>query len=442
MEFLTEDPNFERVFLFYKPSLDRLGIGVTVRTVDEAQYQNRLRSWDFDIITNTRQSRCLPATSSAATGASQAADQSGSANLISIRIRPSIAMIDEVIFAKSRADLVAATKALDRVLLWNHCHVVPRMRPTANSAARPLGPFWPPRSAAAIRQLRLPEHLVDAQKAAKTRRLGREDGTDFARRLPRSPASGGVPSRAKQQSAQRRRSSMSKLTRRRALVLAGGVSPWRRRTAACSPPLPTRRSNRTASRRSAISTHEPRLPAYVEPNAPKGGTFPADRPEPAVQPEFPHLQLAQQRYILRGDAAQGMEPHLRHAHGACRRRRRMPFTALRPKKSGVGRRPSPTASFCGAQAQFHDGTRLTAHDVAFSLNTLEGQGTRSSPNRCATPRREATDDAIVVARFAPKRAPRRAAIRRRRCRSYRAPTTRAKLRFDETTLDGAARLRP
>ena len=52
VEFLAEDPNFERVFLFYKPSLDRLGIGVTVRTVDEAQYENRLRSWDFDIITN------------------------------------------------------------------------------------------------------------------------------------------------------------------------------------------------------------------------------------------------------------------------------------------------------------------------------------------------------------------------------------------------------
>ena len=45
VEFLAADPNFERVFLFYKPSLDRLGLSVTVRTVDEAQYVNWLRGW-------------------------------------------------------------------------------------------------------------------------------------------------------------------------------------------------------------------------------------------------------------------------------------------------------------------------------------------------------------------------------------------------------------
>jgi microcin C transport system substrate-binding protein len=51
VEFLAVDPNFERVFLFYKPSLERLGITVKVRTVDAAQYENRLRNRDFDIIT-------------------------------------------------------------------------------------------------------------------------------------------------------------------------------------------------------------------------------------------------------------------------------------------------------------------------------------------------------------------------------------------------------
>src|SRR4029077_5901729 len=50
IEFLTEGSGFERVFLFYKPSLDRLGIATTMRTVDAAQYENRVRSWDFDII--------------------------------------------------------------------------------------------------------------------------------------------------------------------------------------------------------------------------------------------------------------------------------------------------------------------------------------------------------------------------------------------------------
>ena len=48
VEFLAVDPNFKRVFLFYRPSLERLGITVTVRTVDAAQYENRLRNRDFE----------------------------------------------------------------------------------------------------------------------------------------------------------------------------------------------------------------------------------------------------------------------------------------------------------------------------------------------------------------------------------------------------------
>ena len=56
---------------------------------------------------------------------SQAADQPGSRNLIGIKNPAVDAMIDQVIFAKNRADLEAATHALDRVLLWNH-YVVPQ----------------------------------------------------------------------------------------------------------------------------------------------------------------------------------------------------------------------------------------------------------------------------------------------------------------------------
>ena len=50
VEILTEDPSVERIILFYKPSLERLGITVNVRTVDDPQYENRLRNWDFDMI--------------------------------------------------------------------------------------------------------------------------------------------------------------------------------------------------------------------------------------------------------------------------------------------------------------------------------------------------------------------------------------------------------
>jgi len=125
VEFLADDPSFERVFLFYKPSLDRLGVTVAVRTVDDAQYQNRLRNWDFDIITASWGESLSPGNEQRAYWGSQAADQQGSRNWIGIKNPAVDAMIDQVIFAKSRADLVAATHALDRVLLWNH-YVVPQ----------------------------------------------------------------------------------------------------------------------------------------------------------------------------------------------------------------------------------------------------------------------------------------------------------------------------
>jgi microcin C transport system substrate-binding protein len=125
IEFLADDPSFERVFLFYKPSLDRLGVTVTVRTVDDSQYENRLRGWDYDAITASWPESLSPGNEQRGYWGSQAADQPGSLNLIGIKNPAVDALIDQVIFATSRSDLVAATKALDRVLLWNH-YVVPQ----------------------------------------------------------------------------------------------------------------------------------------------------------------------------------------------------------------------------------------------------------------------------------------------------------------------------
>ena len=125
VELLAVDPNFERVFLFYKPSLSHLGITVSVRTVDVTQYENRLRNWDFDIITTSWPQSLSPGNEQRGYWSSQAADQPGSLNLVGIKNPAVDAMIEHVIFAKNRPDLEAATKALDRVLLWNH-YVVPQ----------------------------------------------------------------------------------------------------------------------------------------------------------------------------------------------------------------------------------------------------------------------------------------------------------------------------
>jgi microcin C transport system substrate-binding protein len=125
IELLTEGSGFERVFLFYKPSLDRLGIATTVRTVDEVQYQNRLRSWDFDIITAIWPQTLTPGNELHGYFGSRAAEEPGSRNRIGIKNPAVDAMIDQIVFAKNRADLEAAARALDRILLWNH-YVVPQ----------------------------------------------------------------------------------------------------------------------------------------------------------------------------------------------------------------------------------------------------------------------------------------------------------------------------
>ena len=125
IEFLANAPIFERVYLFYKPSLERLGITVSVRTVDEAQYENRVRGWDFDAITFAWGESLTPGSEQRGFWGSQAADQKGSLNIIGIKNPAVDAMIDKVITAHNRPDLVAACRALDRVLLWNH-YVVPQ----------------------------------------------------------------------------------------------------------------------------------------------------------------------------------------------------------------------------------------------------------------------------------------------------------------------------
>jgi microcin C transport system substrate-binding protein len=125
VEFLFDEPVFERFALFYKPILERLGIGVTVRTIDEAQYENRVRAFDFDIIVGSWGESLSPGNEQRGRWGSAAADQPGSSNFVGIKNPAVDKLIDRVVFAKSREELVAATKALDRVLLWNH-YVVPQ----------------------------------------------------------------------------------------------------------------------------------------------------------------------------------------------------------------------------------------------------------------------------------------------------------------------------
>jgi microcin C transport system substrate-binding protein len=126
IEILIDQPVFERVALFYKPNLERLGIEVTVRTVDDAQFENRQRAFDFDMLGVHSWGQSLsPGNEQRDQWGSDAADRPGSQNVAGIKNPAIDALIERVIFAKDRADLVAATRALDRVLLFNH-YVIPQ----------------------------------------------------------------------------------------------------------------------------------------------------------------------------------------------------------------------------------------------------------------------------------------------------------------------------
>ncbi len=125
IELLAYDSTFERVLLFLKPSLERLGIGVTVRVVDPAQYENRMRDFDFDVTTDLWAQSLSPGNEQREYWGSGAADRPGSRNTAGIKDPAVDALIDRVVFAKSREELVAAVKALDRVLLAGD-YVVPQ----------------------------------------------------------------------------------------------------------------------------------------------------------------------------------------------------------------------------------------------------------------------------------------------------------------------------
>ena len=167
VEFLSDSPSMERIILFYKPALERLGVTVTARTVDDAQYENRVRSWDYDSVVGSWPQSLSPGNEQRDFWGSAAADRPGSRNLIGIKDAAIDALIERVIFAKSRADLVAATKALDRVLLHNH-FVVPQFTYNKQRTAR-WDRFAHPENMPRYGAAAFPTvWWWDAQRAAKT----------------------------------------------------------------------------------------------------------------------------------------------------------------------------------------------------------------------------------------------------------------------------------
>ena len=124
-EILLVSPAFERIVLPFKKNLEKLGIEANIRTVDSSQYQQRLETFDFDMVVSTFRQSLSPGNEQRDFWGSNAADTNGSRNIIGIKNIAIDKLIERVISAKDRNDLIVATRALDRVLLWNY-YVIPQ----------------------------------------------------------------------------------------------------------------------------------------------------------------------------------------------------------------------------------------------------------------------------------------------------------------------------
>lgn len=124
-EILLNQPTWERITLPFTKNLARLGITASVRTVDSAQYKNRVDSFDFDMVVDVWGQSLSPGNEQRSFWGSAAADQPGGRNTVGIKNPAVDALIEAVIAAPDRDDLIARTRALDRVLLWNH-YVIPQ----------------------------------------------------------------------------------------------------------------------------------------------------------------------------------------------------------------------------------------------------------------------------------------------------------------------------
>ena len=125
VEILGRDPRDEVISLPYVETLKKLGINASLRIVDTSQYVNRVNNFDYDVIVSVLGQSESPGNEQRDFWSSKAADTPGSRNVAGIKDPVVDALVDKVIFARDREELVAATHALDRVLLRNF-YIVPQ----------------------------------------------------------------------------------------------------------------------------------------------------------------------------------------------------------------------------------------------------------------------------------------------------------------------------
>jgi microcin C transport system substrate-binding protein len=134
IEFLGASPTSEVIAGGFIANLRRIGVDATLRIVDTSQYIQRLQAFEFEAVTARFPQSESPGNEQRDYWSSEAADIQGSRNMPGIKDPVVDALVNEIIFATDREHLVAATRALDRVLLWNYYTVPQYFQPTMRYA--------------------------------------------------------------------------------------------------------------------------------------------------------------------------------------------------------------------------------------------------------------------------------------------------------------------
>jgi microcin C transport system substrate-binding protein len=136
IEILLFSPSFERIIGPYIKNLRAIGIAASMRRVDPSQYERRVKDFDFDMTTQRYSLRLTPGVELKAFWGSSAARANGSYNLAGIADPVLDQLMERVVLAKTRAELIVAARACDRVLRAGH-YWVPQWYKGAHNLA-----FW------------------------------------------------------------------------------------------------------------------------------------------------------------------------------------------------------------------------------------------------------------------------------------------------------------
>ena len=143
LEFLDNSGSMGRVVTPYAKNLEKLGFKVNYKVIDFAVLQKRMDAFDFEIISNRIGGSEAPGTELLERFGSKAADTEGSSNVIGVKDPAVDALLDKVVAAQTRPQLIAALKALDRVLRHGY-YAVPHWYGSVHRVSWRAGRFEQP----------------------------------------------------------------------------------------------------------------------------------------------------------------------------------------------------------------------------------------------------------------------------------------------------------